>query len=524
MSLLSRHTLERWWSVHTWTGVVGGLVLHVMFFMGGLTIFYKQLNAWEEPVAQLPRAERSLEDDLNAGIAMLGGAPEDLWLYPPTTLRTATKVGYHVPGTHAFESLWVHPQTGAGIASREVLSGFFYDLHYLWHNVTGEMVSYGAGFLGLCFLLALVSGVAIQLKNLRGQLHQFRPDRGERVLFSDLHKVLGVLGLPLQLTYAFTGAFMVLAPLTAPFFTATAHGGDYARTARLVWEEPEDEMPAGPVAAVLPLDALIASAQAASPELVANSYRFRHHGRANGWMEMAGTLRGTPFSEGRVRVAERDGRVLDVRGPGLDGAALTAQRFLFAVHWGEYGGLPLRLVIFVLALCTCLTILTGNWVWLARRAREHDTVLHRALHRLTVGIGAGVITATAALFLVSRLLPLTWAGRGRIEELLFIGVLGACVATSLGARNVRALWSKLLGLAGALLLPVPLVAARISDAGLFGAGPHRAVAVGVEAGILLAAAALTAVALLLHRQRAPRPTPPRSARAPAASIAEAADA
>jgi hypothetical protein len=63
------------------------------------------------------------------------------------------------------------------------------------------------------------------------------------------------------------------------------------------------------------------------------------------------------------------------------------------------------------------------------------------------------------------------------------------------------MWWRLLGLAGVLLLSVPLWAARISSAGLFGAGPRIAAVVGVDVGLLGCGALLLAVASVLRRAR-----------------------
>ncbi|AGP41615.1 hypothetical protein BE04_18715 [Sorangium cellulosum] len=43
---LSRHAFTTFWGVHAWAGVVGGLLLHVMFLSGGITLFRRQLAVW----------------------------------------------------------------------------------------------------------------------------------------------------------------------------------------------------------------------------------------------------------------------------------------------------------------------------------------------------------------------------------------------------------------------------------------------------------------------------------------------
>jgi uncharacterized iron-regulated membrane protein len=53
---LSRHAFTRYFTLHAWAGVLGGLVLYVMFAAGALTLFHEPLEVWEEPLAQRPAA------------------------------------------------------------------------------------------------------------------------------------------------------------------------------------------------------------------------------------------------------------------------------------------------------------------------------------------------------------------------------------------------------------------------------------------------------------------------------------
>src|SRR6185295_13572050 len=108
-------------------------------------------------------------------------------------------------------------------------------------------------------------------------------------------------------------------------------------------------------------------------------------------------------------------------------AAGSAKGWIYGLHFAHFGGLTLRLLGFVLALGAGATLLTGNWIWLSRRAARGEGVGNRLLQRLTAGVGAGTLVAVSTLFLVSRALPLALPGRGRAEELVFVGALCACV-------------------------------------------------------------------------------------------------
>ncbi|WP_437293220.1 PepSY-associated TM helix domain-containing protein [Sorangium sp. So ce426] len=494
---LSRHAFTTFWDVHAWAGVIGGLLLYVMFLTGGIALFRKQLEVWEEPLAQQRSSveQAGLQATLDLGLAAAGTAPEEIWFDLPAGGLGAARLAYSSQGEAV--SSWVHEGL---VPEREWLSAFLYRLHFLQHRVTGVWLFYTAGLLSVALLLALATGVLIHLKDLVRQLHQFRPDKARRVLWSDMHKVLGVMGLPFQLVYAYTGAFLVFVGSLVPVFTGPVFGGDAGRADRAVCGVPFVDLPArGAPARGLSLDELMARARAAEPRLAPEGFYLRHHGLDSGTVDIRGAIEGVPFGRGVVRLRAIDGAVVARDAPGAEGARSGVFRWIYGLHFADFGGATLRVVFFVLALATCATILTGNWIWLARREARRERLGNRLLARLTVGFGAGTFVAIAALFLASRAFPLDWSHRGAAEELTFVGVLGLCITWALAAREGGRLWWQQLGLAGLLLLPVPALAARWSGAGLFGAGPKVGAVVAVDVALLMTAAALCASAWALRR-------------------------
>ncbi|WP_437755177.1 PepSY-associated TM helix domain-containing protein [Sorangium sp. So ce1389] len=505
---LSRHAFTTFWDVHAWTGVIGGLLVYVMFLTGGIALFRGQLAVWEEPLRQQRSSvgQVGLEATLEQGLAAARATPEELWLDLPEGGQGAARLVYYEQGEQV--SLWVHDGL---VREREGLSRFLFELHYLWHDATGVWLYYVAGLLSVALLLALATGVLIHLKDIVRQFHQFRPDKRRRVLWSDMHKVLGVMGLPFQLMYAYTGAFIVFLGLLAPAFTGPVFGGDAARVDRVAWGASFAQEPApGAPARGLTLDELAARARAAEPRLVPEKVRIRHRGLDSGTVDIRGPVEGVPFGRGTVRLRAIDGAVLSLDAPGAPGARSSALRWIYGLHFADFGGVTLRILFFVLALATCATILTGNAIWLARREARRESAGNRLLARLTVGFGAGTVVAIAALFLASRALPLDWAGRMAAEELTFAAALGLCIAWALAARDGGRLWSQQIGLAGLLLLPVPALAARSSSAGLFGAGPKLGTVVAVDVALLLTAAALCASSWALRRAALRHAAPPQA--------------
>jgi len=515
----SAHVFRRLWDLHAWMGMLTSLLLHIMIVCGAITLFYGPLSTWGDPLGQRSAPFSSQQGMLEA----FGPRSPDFYLYLPDDAHGLPKVLYVPSGSEDWEHEWLTDAPGGVLPERERLAGFLYDLHFLWHRLTPDLELL-AGFLAVALLVASVTGLAIHLKDLRRQFFQVRANRGPRVLWSDLHKVIGVMTLPFQLVYAYTGALMVLAPVLLSNVMEPVFGGDAQRAiaaAGQFAEELLEEAPKGEPgrpAAMLPLDKLSALAVAAEPRLRPDSFLFTHYGYDRGTVDVRGTIVGTAFADrltrhSWVRLGLTDGRVLDIEAPGTSSASSSTWRWIQGFHLARYGGTAVRALLFALALLTSLVILTGNWIWIERRKARADEFGDWLLQRLTAGIGAGLFVAIAALFVASRVFPLDWAARGDAEVLVFVTTLGGCVLLTLFIDPRRA-WGQLLGSAGLLLSATPVLATRMSPAGLFGSGPRLNEVVAVDVGLLLLALLLLAAAWGLLR-RSPTVAPSTSLSEPA---------
>jgi len=499
------HPWRTFWAYHAWAGVTVGLVLHLMFVCGAVTLFLAPLKIWEEPVqhrAARATTEQSPQRLFERGLAALAdlpAPPRRLWMGLPQGAAGVARFQYADARTGAWRVGWIDPTTGAFVPEREPLATFLYHLHYLWHPAAPQL-EYLAGLLALTFLLTVVTGVLIHLKDLARQLAQFRPRAGRRVLWSDLHKVLGVMGLPFQILISYTGALLVLGPALMTALGGPVFGTDEAAISRVVWNEPPGLVAPGGPAPARSLDDVVAIARAAVPGFQPLAFAVQGLGREHGLIRAHGTLAGERRSV-VVLIDQSTGAVLHVDAPSTDLASHATRRWLSDVHFVYYGGTALRVVVALLALCGGATILTGNWVWLARRRARGAGGRPHLLARLTAGVGAGSFVAIAAMFVASRVLPFDAAGRGATEQVIFAAALAACITWALAARSIDELWWQQLGLAGLLLVSVPLWAARVSAAGLFGGGPHIATVVAVDLGILVAGAVLVVAAWALRRAR-----------------------
>jgi hypothetical protein len=138
-------------------------------------------------------------------------------------------------------------------------------------------------------------------------------------------------------------------------------------------------------------------------------------------------------------------------------------------------------------------MLSGNWIWLARREKTRESSGNRLLQRLTVGFSAGRAAAVAGVLLVHRFLPWDVADRVDAEKLIFTGLFVAALAWAVAARDGLKLWWRQLGLAGGLFVAVTLAG---------GLAARPAVVLAVDLAFLAAGGLLLVVAYILHRRPA----------------------
>jgi hypothetical protein len=125
-----------------------------------------------------------------------------------------------------------------------------------------------------------------------------------------MHKVLGVMGLPFQLMYAFTGALLCLASVALALFAGPLFGGDREAAGRSLWGEFPSEGARGRHAPMLELDELIARARVAVPDLRPDFVRIEAAGETTATISIWGERPSQLFGRGDVVLRATDGALL----------------------------------------------------------------------------------------------------------------------------------------------------------------------------------------------------------------------
>lgn len=367
---MTRSGIRTWYLVHKWSSVVATLFLLMLCITGLPLIFHDEIDALTSAdyEASLPgppsaAAGQPLDVMLNRALAERPGeVPLFMAFSQDSPLLTVTTGPRPDAGVTDMTLLFLDRSTGAslGPVPRGGVMEFILELHTEMLLGLPGMVFLGT--MGMAFLISLVSGAVLYVPFMRKlAFGTLRRDKSERVGRIDQHNFVGIITLGWALVIGLTGAINAFAdPLTEAW-----QNGEVARmTAAYAGEPPLAPADYGSV------DRAMASAKAAlpgrSPQFIAfpgGAWSSGHHYA----IFFQGDRPLTSYLLTPALVDARTGVLTDARAMPLVNQALMLSKPL---HFGDYGGLPLKIVWTLLTLATIWVLWTGLLLWLRRKPGE----------------------------------------------------------------------------------------------------------------------------------------------------------
>lgn len=455
-------------TLHTWSGLLVGWVLFVVFVTGTAAYWREALNRWAQP--ELPRIESPARVVRGAQALLQRAAPDAAsWFITVPSQRSASGSVFWVPGASApaarGETSALIDGTGAKVVARATRGGdFFYRFHFDLYYVPYYVSRWIVGICAMFMLVAILSGIVTHKKIFR-DFFTFRGGRGQRS-WLDGHNAVAVLGLPFHLMITYTG-LVTLMTLLMPW-AAIANYEAPGSFGRLLYPEapsaPRADRPAPLVdlVAVLrdgerrlgaPVDVISVTApgDAAARILVSQSTK--------------GALSSlTP----RLTYDGVSGRLLWASPP--PGAAAMTAGAMIGLHAGRFADAAIRWVYFLCGIGGSVMVASGLVLWSVKRREklpdpDRPHFGFRLVERLNIGFVAGFPAAMVGFLWANRLLPLTLPARADAEVDAMFALWGALLLHAFLRRPRRA-WVEQLGLTAALLLALPLFDMVATERGL----------------------------------------------------------
>ncbi len=514
--------------LHTWSGLVVGWVLYLIFIAGTASYWRPELTRWMQPELGLPPPAALALDQAQAFLARTAPDATRWVIELPGSRSSATTVRWQpkdAPEPKRGQPNPYHATLdahGQPVQARDTRGGdFFYRLHFDLHYVPALWARWFVCFCTMFMLVAIVSGV-ITHKKIFADFFTFRRTKGQRT-WLDGHNALAVLSLPFHLMITYTG-LITLMTVYMPWAVEANFGSRDAFFAELFPREAKVE-PRGEHAAPPRLAALLDTAGAAWGNGHAASVVVDQPGDA--------AMRITLRRDSGDRIAD-NGEPLrfDARGAlqgegAVRSAAVFTRDGMIGLHAARFAPTTLRWLFFLSGVAGTLMVATGLVLWTVKRREQlpDPTRPHRAfrfVERMNIGFVAGLPVAMLAFLWGNRLLPMALENRSKAEISVFFLTWTLCLLHA-GVRLPRRAWVEQLALAGALAVLLPVFNAVVWNGGLFHAFATGNQAVGgIDLGLLLLGVALLWAARKVHRH-VPVPRRARTSRtAPAAAaVAEA---
>lgn len=358
-------SLRRWGAVHKWTSLICTGFMLLLCITGLPLIFHHEiddlLHAEVKPAEVSPGTPRADLDRLmaNAMAKAPGEVPHFLVWDRDDPNAMFVSVGKSL-ASNPVDNLLIRmdANTGEFLDAPDVTSRFTYimlKLHTdMFAGLPGKLF---LGLMGILFCVAIVSGIVVYAPSMRKlSFGVYRSRRTRVVRWLDIHNLAGILLVMWALVVGFTGVINTWADLVLKIW-------QFGQLAEMTAQYRDRTTPTNLSPVQIAVDEAVKAVPGMQPSFVAfpgTIFTSKSH--------YAVFLRGdTPVTSRLLKPALVDaetGKLTDTR----DMAWYVTTLFLSQpLHFGDYGGMPLKILWALLDVLTIAILITGIYLWLRRR-------------------------------------------------------------------------------------------------------------------------------------------------------------
>lgn len=361
---MSSGAVKAWYLVHKWTSLVCTAFLLMLCITGFPLIFHEEIEYLIEGERPLPEIaegvpHKNLDDALQAALAQFPGEIPLFMSFDVEQPVVNVTTGPHPRATvEEMNFISIHRPTAEPVRTPddEGIMHFLLQLHIdMFLGLGGELF---LGFMGFLFFIAILSGVVVYAPFMRKlRFGTVRVKRNSRAKWLDTHNLLGIVTLMWASVVGLTGVVNTLATPLVDLWRAD-------QLAEMVAPYEGKPVPTE----FSSLDAAVATAMEAAPgttpQFVAfPGVRFSSNHHYAVWLRGA-----TPATKQLLTPALIDaetGALTEMRSMPW---YMTVLRLSQPLHFGDYGGLPMKVLWALLDIAAIVILASGLYLWLARRS------------------------------------------------------------------------------------------------------------------------------------------------------------
>lgn len=373
---MKSQTVRRWSILHTWSSLICTLFLLMLAVTGLPLIFHHEIDHllgdaphYREMPADTPRLD--LEQLARAAEAHRPGEVMQYFGWddedPNGVMAiTAATAGTEPNSSHTFA---LDARTGEALEMPSANGGFMMvmlRLHVdMYANLPGKLL---LAFMGLLFVVAIVSGTVLYAPFMRKlEFGQVRVDKSRRTRWLDLHNLIGVVTLTWALVVGVTGVISACADLLI---------ASWRNDALATMIAPYKDAP--PLTQRAPATRLLEIAESAAPGMQADFIAFPGT-RFSSEHHYAVFLKGNTHLTAHLATPVLiDAQTLQVTAVVERPWYMDALGMSQPLHFGDYGGMPMKILWAVLDVLTIIVLGSGVYLWWVRRRAARSVSMVRA--------------------------------------------------------------------------------------------------------------------------------------------------
>jgi uncharacterized iron-regulated membrane protein len=415
--------LRSYKTLHSWVGILSALFLFIAFYAGAITMLKAPLSAW------LSGAPTEIGTPAEKADALIATVLREHPAAAKTFTLEITPADAH--------RVTLHWQEGKGQAWQASLS----DTNTLMtqpdvrspvpelidslHRAIGlpgpnTWTDYAMGIICALYALALFSGIILVIPSFVRDFFALRIGKNLKRMWLDMHNVLGIFSLPFHIAIAVTSFGFAFHDEIYSTQNLAIYDGQLTHVMQA--SNPFRPLHPGKAAAPLqPMDTLLAQTRSLNPAFEVKSLQYRAAGTVSATVRINGEdprymLRGQGF----LTVSAATGEVISTDYfPGAHDVWNIPVSTLFALHFGSFGGEPIRWAYVLLGLTGSFIFYSGSLLWIESRRKKRaaesgqpalQTRSTRILGGLTVGVCGGCVAGISLLVALARALPAPQTG------------------------------------------------------------------------------------------------------------------
>ncbi|PRA49663.1 MULTISPECIES: PepSY domain-containing protein [Pseudomonas] len=358
-------TIRCWSLIHTWTSLICTLFLLLLALTGLPLIFHHEID---HLLGDAPELRQMPADTPHLDLQQLVAKaethrPGEVMQYfgwdeedPNGVIAIMAKTAGTEPNlSHTF---MLDARTGEAVEMPSANGGLMMvmlRLHVdMFAGLPGKLL---LAFMGLLFVIAIISGTVLYLPFMRRlNFGTVRQDKSTRVRWLDLHNLIGVVTLTWALVVGVTGVISACADLLI------AAWRNEALSAMI---EPYRDAP--PLTQLAPASQLLDIAKRATPEMTPDFIAFpgtRFSSEHHYAVFMKGSTHLTSHLLTPVLI---DASTLNVTAIAERPWYMDAMGMSQPLHFGDYGGMPMKILWAALDVLTIIVLGSGLYLWIVRR-------------------------------------------------------------------------------------------------------------------------------------------------------------